>query len=298
MNPNFTPDVLLVNGQLRSPTETHLVSVSSPSFQYGLNVFEGIRVYPSQSNDNLSAFLSDQHISRLLSSAFQLRLSSPPGHATVAEDISLACTSLERGFTYYIKYMLCYLSDGSWATTASPDRVLLGYKSPSIINNINKDYILKSSSIVRITPDSMPPSIKIGSNYINSRLALHDVNPPGSMNPTLPIIYDRDGFVTESSGSCIFCIKGSKIFTPPLSSGILKSITREFMLNNVLADLPFEVFIQKLDRWDICTSDQLFLVGTNVELAFIHCVDDYTLPGSPHAGLIRNTFINSLRSHL
>ena len=45
------------------------ISILSPSSQFGLNVFEGIRCYSSSDNEELFFFRLDDHIDRLYNSA-------------------------------------------------------------------------------------------------------------------------------------------------------------------------------------------------------------------------------------
>lgn len=50
------------------------ISMLSPSSQFGLNVFEGIRCYNSIDNSKLFLFKLDDHIDRLYDSAESLKL--------------------------------------------------------------------------------------------------------------------------------------------------------------------------------------------------------------------------------
>ena len=121
----------------------------------------------------------------------------------------------------------------------------------------------------------MPPKIKCGANYINSRLGYLDVNQ--SVHNELqivPIFLDDLGFVSESSGSCIFLIKGNTIYTPSIESSILPSITRSFLIKIIKENFKAYALIEtKLDRWDLHNADSLFLVGTNIEICFISRLD-------------------------
>ena len=58
----------IVNGKLLKLSDFNKVSFLSPSFQYGLTVFEGIRSYKN-SRGIYEPFLLKKHIDRLLKSA-------------------------------------------------------------------------------------------------------------------------------------------------------------------------------------------------------------------------------------
>lgn len=264
----------LINGKLIGKSDFCSVSILSPSFQYGLNVFEGIRAYPSGSG--LHTFLLTQHIERLLSSANLLGIQELPSEEQLYEDIACLIPLLDPQEYYYLKFMIGYLGMGSWHSVHSPDRILFAYPVKSCFKE-SKAHLAKCkfSSITRISQNSLPPRIKVGANYINSRLAYLDVNSTVENGSYLPIILNQDGSVSESSGSTIFCLHNNILSTPSLSSGILPSITRSHLINNIVHKIDdLHVHEAILDRWDLLSSNCLFLAGTNAELTFVSQLND------------------------
>ena len=73
----------------------------------------------------------------------------------------------------------------------------------------------------------MPPTIKCGANYINSRLAHLDAVKNGF---DTALLINNNGTISESTGACFFGIKNNKLITPPISSSILDSITRKTII--------------------------------------------------------------------
>jgi branched-chain amino acid aminotransferase len=121
----------------------------------------------------------------------------------------------------------------------------------------------------------MSPQIKCGSNYINSRLGALAANAAGA---DLPLFLSEHGYVSESSGACVFRVIGDRIETPPIHSSILPSITREFVLNTLGPDMSEYQFREaELTRWDLYSADEVFLVGTNAEVLSIQAIDQYTI---------------------
>ena len=270
----FSPSRVIINGKFKDNNDSLFVSIFSPSFQYGLNVFEGIRVYSIK--NNYHPFLIDKHINRLIQSAKLLYIEEIPDKNTIKEDIKLLINSKSDFQDYYLKYLLCYLDEGSWSRHDKPDRVCFLYPVESIF----REKTLKScnasiTSIQRINQNSMPPKIKCGANYINSRLGYLEVNKRGQNNlPIMPIFLDNRGYISESSGSCIFVIKDKSISTPPLKSSILPSITRSLIINIIQDKFnEYEISEKDIDRWDLHNADSLFLVGTNIEICFIKTLD-------------------------
>ena len=264
---------LVINGKHEDLHSNKLISIFSPTFQYGLNVFEGIRGY-SINNKLTEPFLLEDHINRLLSSARMIGFEGNLDYEIVNSDIKLLLSQNQTYDNVYIKYIVGYISEASWMSVLNPDRICYFYKLKStLLDNSPKDTVASFSSISRISSNSLSPKAKCGANYINSRFAFLDVN-SNSKESVYPIFLDENGFVSESSGSCIFAIKGNEISTPTLDSSILESITRKFILDNVSAFLKDYTFKEKkLDRWDLINSDALFLAGTTLEILVIRKLD-------------------------
>ncbi len=47
------------------------------------------------------------------------------------------------------------------------------------------------------------------------------------------IFLNRKEEISEGSVSNIFCVKGSHVFTPPVSSGLLNGILRQYLLSTL-----------------------------------------------------------------
>ena len=92
----------------------------------------------------------------------------------------------------------------------------------------------------------------------------------------VPIMLDDNGNIAESSGSSLFIIKGNQVVTPFLSSGILPSITREYILKEISKYLNQISFREEnISRWDLFDADKVFLVGTSVEIVELTEIDLY-----------------------
>ena len=73
----------------------------------------------------------------------------------------------------------------------------------------------------------MSPRIKVGANYINSRMAKLEASERGYDSA---LFLNREGFVAEGTGSCFCMIKNEELITPLLSDSILESITRDTII--------------------------------------------------------------------
>ena len=265
---------LIINGKVYKD-EYKQVSVLSPSFQYGLSVFEGIRGYLV--NNEYNFFLLEEHLERLLLSAHLIGLTNLPDISDLINDIIKLKRDLSFSEDIYIKYILCFLETGGWSKRKSPDRVCFAYPLKSCFREISPfSTKARFSSINRISTNTLPPKIKCGANYINSRLAYLDVNSNKNQDDEImPIMLDSDGYLTESSGSCIFIVKGNIVKTPPLYRSILNSLTRKFIIDNILKpNKEIKFFEESLDRWDLISAESVFLCGTNKEITLISSLND------------------------
>lgn len=290
----FKPSQALINGKISDNISGQCVSIFSPSFQYGLTIFEGIRAY--NTSKGMKPFLVEEHIKRLVRSWKLLGLGDIPEEKIVGDDINFLLTLLEKKENIYIKYIVGYLGNGTWSTFSKPDRICFFYPSQSIFesNKIRKSKA-SISSIKRINSNSLAANIKCGANYINSRLSLMDVQKKNE-DKILPIMLNDSGMIAESSGATLFLIKNNDVITPNLSSDILKSITRQHILKNLACKLPSLRFLEKdIFRWDLFDADSVFLVGTSAEIIEITEIDFFTFqPDNEVLNMIFEEFKKSI----
>ena len=263
----------IINGEILKDNSFKQVSVLSPSFQYGLTVFEGIRAYRNKEGIN-KPFLLSQHINRIIESAKLLGIKINFSNKEIEEDIKKLLSNNKFDNDIYIKYIIAFLDTGTWHSYSNPDRVAFSYELPSSLRLNNPEYLEASfTSIKRISSNVLSPKIKCGANYINSRMGVLDVN-DGFANSKIPIFIDNNGFVSETSGACIFIIKGNNVITPTLTSSVLGSITRSYIIESIASNLNKINFKEDfINRWDVLNADSVFLVGTNVEIKAIKKID-------------------------
>ena len=200
---------VVFNGSLQDENHYTHVSVLSPSFQYGLTVFEGIRIYKTNEN-RIIIFKLTEHIKRLINSCKLIGFESIPNEEVIRKDIELLINYQQINCNCYLKYIIAMCSEGTWQSRSPIDRVVFYYPLKSnLINDEPKKVVSAFSKINKFPSTSMPAKIKCGANYINSRHAYLDVN-ANSSEEIIPILLDSKGF-GETSGSSVFVIKGNKV---------------------------------------------------------------------------------------
>jgi branched-chain amino acid aminotransferase len=106
-------------------------------------------------------------------------------------------------------------------------------------------------------------------NYANSQLIKMEAVVDGYAEG---IALDTDGNISEGSGQNVFIVRDGIIYTPPIASSVLWGITRDSVIT-IARDLGFEVREQVLPRETLYLADEVFFVGTAVEVTPIRSVD-------------------------
>ncbi|MDD5504944.1 MAG: aminotransferase class IV, partial [Candidatus Omnitrophica bacterium] len=106
-------------------------------------------------------------------------------------------------------------------------------------------------------------------NYLNNIMAKIEATESGREEA---IMLDAKGYVTECTGDNIFIIKDSVVYTPPLSVGILKGITRDAVIEIARAK-KISLKERNFRREKIYAADECFLTGTAAELIPVVRVD-------------------------
>ena len=256
------------------------ISALSPSANFGLNVFEGIRCYKAFNNKEINIFRLEDHVARLQMSSKIMCIENNVNESIILDAIVSLINANNISQDSYVRIVLLVDDEGSWHQSGPSKMLVTSIPRPRHdIDNL-PHYTANVSSWTRIEDNMMPPRVKAGANYINSRYGFLQAKKDGY---DLPIFLDRNGKVTESSGSCLFIIRDGTLFTPPLSSSVLESITRSCIFN-LAEDLNLPLIERNIDRTELYISDEVFLCGSAVEISPIVSIDQYSiadgLPGS------------------
>jgi branched-chain amino acid aminotransferase len=246
------------------------VQILSPTAQFGLNVFEGIRGYWSEDHNNLFLFRIKEHLKRLFESCKILRINSPYDHNYITKAIIETLHCNEYHCDVSIRVTLFVDQEGGWSS-CDPVNMFI-----AAINNPRNDLELFGgkkgmiSTYERINDYSMPPRAKVGANYINSRYAYLEAQ---ALSFDFPIMLDREGKVSESSGSCLMMLKDGVLVTPPKTASIVESITRDTILK-ISKKLKYETEIRSVDKDELYSADEIFLCGTTAEIIPLTSIDN------------------------
>ena len=282
---NTEDRLIWLNGKVMPLSQANL-NVLSPSFQFGANVFEGIRAYWDSDKEQLYVFRLDDHYNRLLQSIRLFKMNNP----YTVEDLKNAMLQVVRDSEYKcdiaIRQTVFVDGFGSWFST-EPIGMFVAPIAKSRKNNpIEKGERVCISSWERISERDMSPRVKVGANYINSRMAKIEASEKGYDSA---LFLNMEGFVSEGTGSCFFMIKNNTLVTPRLSDSILESITRDTVIQLAKNELNIEVVERRISRTELYTCDEAFFCGSAVEITPITEIDGYTIDGTLKKDSITNT---------
>ncbi len=250
--------------------EDATLHVLSHVVSYGSAVFEGIRCYETKQGSAI--FRLREHMQRLINSAKIYRMELPFS----LDDFSNAAVELVRVNkmnSCYVKPIVlrgygevgvnplhspieAYIACWYWGAYLGPEALTKGVD-------------VGVSSWTRIAPNTLPAMSKAAANYMNSQL----INMEAKLNGFVEgIALDASGYISEGSGENLFIVHDGALLTPPLATSILPGITRDSIIK-IAADLNIPVKEQVIPREMLYVADELFFVGTAVEVTPIRSVD-------------------------
>ena len=236
-------------------------------------IFEGIKAYWNEDRKQLYVFRLNEHLERFLASIKMVRY----GFAYSLEQLHTAVIDLLRANDYrksvYIRpyvFQKGMVRELLQPQPGKPTELVIDSWPFSSYRDMSQALQVCVSSWTRISDNVLPPRLKCFSNYHNGRLAAMEATVNGY---DWPVLLDDRGKVTEGPGACLLIVRKGRLIAPPLTSGILESITREsmFALLEEVLDVPYEQ--REVDRTELYVADEVFFVGTGWEIMPVASVD-------------------------
>lgn len=237
-------------------------------------VFEGIRAYWSPRTEELYLFLFNAHLKRLAQSMKLMRMAPTYSGAQIGEAVRKLLQANSYREDVYLQPIV-YFSEqlpGYMPVLQRPVEVLITTRpAPSQLEEMPGAHA-GVSSWMRLADNVMPPRAKALANYQNSRLVSTEAQVNGY---DFGIILNQQGKVAEAAYACVFLVRDGVAITPPLTAGILESITRQAMITLLRDELHIPVQEREVDRTELYVADEVFLCGTSLELRPLLSVDRY-----------------------
>ena len=258
-----------MNGNL-VPFKDAKVHVLTHALHYSTAVFEGLRCYSTEKGPAI--FRLGEHVDRLFNSAKMYSMEMPYSKDEITE--AIIQTVRKSGLHECYIRPIAYYGYGEMGLTPTKNKVdvsiacwewNMGESAAGKFTGAK----CKVSSWVRMDSRVQPVKAKAASNYANAALARLEAIDCGYDEA---IMLNRDGKVTEGSAENIFLVRGGSILTPPSGSGILEGITRDSVIQIIEAG-GGRVTEREIDREDLYTADEVFMVGTAAEVKSVALID-------------------------
>lgn len=268
---------IMMDGEVIPFNEAKL-HVLSPAVTYAATVFEGIRMYWNEADQQLRIFRLNDHLKRLNHSIRMMRYDIEIDvEELIQQTITIIRKNDIRGDSYSRIMAMVTSEDHPNIGTSGPVSIAIapGWHAGSSAWR-EKGMRTSVSSWARINDRTHPPRIKATSNYTNGRLAMLDAKRSGY---DATIMLTTDGKVAEAPIASIFMVREGKVITPAVTDGILESITRATIIELCQETLDLEVIERSVDRTELYTADELFFCASALEIAPIASVDDIPVVG-------------------
>ena len=276
-----------VNGRISGEREA-VISVFDHGFLYGEGIYETMRTYKGR------PFLYDRHLRRLRNSARLIDLDVPFTDEELASQIrdTTAATSLE-GQEAYIRVLVTRgIGELTYdlKATPTPSFVIIVKPLPEPPAEWYEQGVkVAMVDIVRNHPMTVNPMIK-SNNLLNQALAGQEAIRKGAFEG---VMRNYRGELTECTTANLFVVKDGAALTPPLESGLLPGITREFLFE-VGRDAGVVVREQVLHDADLLGANEAFLTSTTREAVPIVQVDDRRI-GDGKPGPVTRKLLQAFR---
>jgi branched-chain amino acid aminotransferase len=258
-----------MNGKLVDWKDAN-IHVASHIVHYGSGVFEGARCYDTVRGP--ACFRLDAHMRRLMDSARIYRMDPPYDQQTLTDAV-VNLIQVNEFRACYIRPLI-YRGYNSLGVNPNPcpvDVAIMLWEWGAYFTKeaIEEGIDVKVSTWARNAPNTTPGMAKSVANYANAQLIKLEAVTEGYEEG---IALDTQGNLSEGSGQNIFLVRNGVIYTPPIGNSVLWGITRDSVIT-LAKELGFEVREETLPREALYIADEVFFVGTAVEVTPIKSVD-------------------------
>lgn len=248
---------IYIDGKFYSEADAK-ISVFDHGLLYGDGIFEGIRFYDGR------VFRLEEHLDRLWDSARSICLEVPMSMHEMTEALleTIRQNDLRDG------YIRLLVTRGVGNLGLNPAQC----KRPSVIIIVatialypaeayQKGLTVVTCATRRTNPGALNPAVK-SLNYLNNVMARIEANLAGADEA---LMLNDGGNVAECTADNVFIIKRGHIFTPPITAGALRGITRSVVFE-IAAELGLKITETDITRHDVFIADECFLTGTAAEI--------------------------------
>ncbi len=298
MQAKADPNLIVYFGGEYVPLREARVGILTHALHYGTGVFEGIRGYWNETEEQLFLVRPLEHYARWKQNCGILRIEVP----ATAEQLCEITVELARRnglrTDIYVRPLAYKSAERLGVSTDDEDAFAIiampfGEYLPS-----EKGLHAGVSSWRRIEDNAIPARAKICGAYVNSALAGDDARRAGFDEA---LFLNEDGQVAEGASCNVFMVRKGKLITPAITENALEGITRDSVMELAQRELGLNVVERPIDRSELYLCDELFLTGTAVGVAPVVRVDHRLVKNGAIGNItreLRRFYFQAVRGHL
>jgi branched-chain amino acid aminotransferase len=269
------------------------IHVLSNCVTYALTVFEGIRAYWSDADNELYLFRLDEHLERLQQSMRAVRLDAVFSVDHIREQVLRTVRANEHRENIHLRVMAIVTGDPT-VTAVGPVSLVIQSGPYASTKWQDRGMDVQVSSWQRVGDMTNPPRIKATPNYANGRFAMLQAQRDGYDSA---IMLTQSGKVAETPVATVFMVRRGEVVTPGVTDNILESLTRDTLIQLFNEQLGRKVVERSVDRTELYSADEMFACGSGWEVTPIASVDRMPLleaaPG-PVTREIRKAYLDAV----
>jgi branched-chain amino acid aminotransferase len=292
------PNTIVWFGNRFVPLAEANVNILTHALNYGTGVFEGIRGYYDEKQQDLFLVRALEHYERWKRNSGMLRIEIPSSARELC-DITVELCRRNRFRSHVYVRPLAYKSAARIGV--APDDC----DAHALVVVPFGDYFDPSRGLRagvvswrRVEDNAIPGRAKICGAYVNSVLATDEARRNGHDEA---IFLTESGHVAEGATCNIFVVRNGKLVTPPGTDNILEGITRASIIELARNEMKLEVVERSIGRSELYVCDEVFFTGTAVEVAPIVEVDHRPIAGGtagPIATKLRSLYTEATRGRM
>ena len=247
------------------------VGVMTHALNYGTGVFEGIRAYWNDDEEQIYLLKMREHYERLHRSCRVMRIELPHSVDELCE------------ITHELLRRNGYREDVYVRPLAFKDQEMIGVRLHDVSDafaiytapmgayiEVERGIRVAVSSWRRMDDNMIPPRAKVTGLYVNSALAKTEAIENGFDEA---IMLTQAGLVSEGSAENIFLLIDGTLVTPAPSEHILMGITRAAVMELASDELGLETVERQVGRSELYGADEVMLVGTGAQISPVVEID-------------------------
>lgn len=261
--------------------DPHQVSPLEMGYQAGFTLFETLK-----GAGNTVPFLAEHYL-RLSEGARALGLSFTLSTDELQKILEAGLQ--KSGFVQ--SYIRIILAAGDRPELAKL-YILLAPLTPYPEDYYKDGIMLTTSSGTTKGVEAIPPCLKTG-NYLPSVMGKTE-----AIRQEVPdvLFLNEKGEIAETTVANLFWVKRNKLFTPPLTGGILPGITRQKVLE-IAGQMGSVTKEQPGTRFDLYAADEVFLTSGLMDLLPVVLIDDRPI-GNGRPGPVTRQLLAGYRKRM